>query len=93
MEEDGSGEAAGGCGKSISRLSLLFSCFVLWRRAQVHDETFRRTSGFEEFTQIDLDYVERFGLQLFSQFPADLVEDDGLVDVDCVAGETQGVGF
>lgn len=30
-------------------------------------------------------------MELFGQFPADLVEDDGVVDVDCVAGEVNGV--
>ena len=32
-------------------------------------------------------------MQLFGQFPADLVEDDRVVDVDCVAGEVDGVCF
>ena len=32
-------------------------------------------------------------MQLFGQFPADLVEDDRVFDVDCVAGEVDGVGF
>lgn len=59
----------------------------------MHHETFCCSSGFEELAQFDLDDSEAFGLKLLAQFPADLVEDDRVVDVDCVAGEVDGVGF
>jgi hypothetical protein len=61
--------------------------------AELHDEAFCGAAGFEELGESDFDDVEAAGLELVAEVGADVVEDDGAVDVDGVAGEADGIGL